>query len=470
MSEAKGLLRGSIISIVGQAIGTVVRLGSNILLAYLLVPELFGVATLVNTVIIGLEMISDIGLELNIIQSERGEEETFLHTAFTVQVMRGVLLLLASCAVGFPMAWFYETPELAALIPFAGVGALLRALTPTKLALARRHVRLDRVVAVELGSQIAGTIVMVAHAYVYRSVWSLVLGSAVMSGFRALFTVFLPGKLDRLRFDKEAFDSIFGFAKWVIISTMLTFAADRFVVLSMGKLADVAMLGVYGVASTLAIMPVVIGGHAINSVLLPALSAAARDSRQAMETALDRSRRAVIPVFMFFILGLALMAHPFFDLLYEDEWSDAPWMVQLSLVGVWFAYFHEAWSRVLVAVGDTRSLAQASVARLIGTIAGCTFGYLQFGVPGLILGAALGNILGYAAVTWALHRHDVHTAGADIGYTLLCLAIGLAGIEASQVVAERVSLAPWMVSIATGTPILLVVGAWAALRIKNRAA
>src|SRR5687767_439425 len=55
-------VRGSAWSTIDYAVTTVLRLGGNLLLARLLVPEMFGLMALVNIFITGLGMFSDVGI------------------------------------------------------------------------------------------------------------------------------------------------------------------------------------------------------------------------------------------------------------------------------------------------------------------------------------------------------------------------------------------------------------------------
>ena len=85
----RSVLRGSMITIGGRLIGTVIRFGSNLVLTHLLVPEYFGVMAIVNVTLVGLHMFSDLGVGTAIIQSEHGDQPCFLRTAFSLQVSAG---------------------------------------------------------------------------------------------------------------------------------------------------------------------------------------------------------------------------------------------------------------------------------------------------------------------------------------------------------------------------------------------
>jgi hypothetical protein len=64
-------VRGSAWALGGHATGQLLRFGGNLVLAWLLVPKLFGLMALVNIFIQGLGMFSDVGIGPAIIQNRR---------------------------------------------------------------------------------------------------------------------------------------------------------------------------------------------------------------------------------------------------------------------------------------------------------------------------------------------------------------------------------------------------------------
>ena len=98
----KKIVKGTAWTLVGFVVAQVLRLGSNILLARLLFAEAFALMAIVATVLQALVMMSDIGLGPNVIQSKRGDDQKFLNTIWTIQVMRGTVLAIISAALAWP--------------------------------------------------------------------------------------------------------------------------------------------------------------------------------------------------------------------------------------------------------------------------------------------------------------------------------------------------------------------------------
>lgn len=105
-SLRKRALRAGSWNLVAQVASQVMRLGGNLVMARLLLPEMFGVMVIATTVSVLLHLLSDVGLRQNIIQSHRGDDPHFLNTAWTVQIIRGFVLfaltLLLATGAGLP--------------------------------------------------------------------------------------------------------------------------------------------------------------------------------------------------------------------------------------------------------------------------------------------------------------------------------------------------------------------------------
>ena len=116
----RAALRGSAAEFAGYAASQALRLGGNLVLSRLLFPEAFGLSSLVSVFLVGLQLLSDVGLEPSVVQNERGDERRFLDTVWTIQAVRGALLALLAVLLARPAAWLYGEPQLAPLLPMVG--------------------------------------------------------------------------------------------------------------------------------------------------------------------------------------------------------------------------------------------------------------------------------------------------------------------------------------------------------------
>lgn len=470
-------VRGTILSLVSVFGMQVLRLAGNLITTRILFPEAYGLMALVLVLNQGLQMISDVGIIPSIVQHPRGEERSFLDTAWTIQVLRGAVITVLAAALALPYARFYGHEELFPLILFASIQGFITGLDSTKYGTLNRRIELGRLVFINIAGQLVMTGVMVTWALLSPTVWSLLGGALAGDVARLILShVALPGPINRFRWERDAARVIFDFGKWIFLSTLVTYIGIRFDIMALGKLESSAdgldMLGVYNIGQNLAALPVLITGQVVSWVLLPALSEAFRGDRSGFFGRVHSARRSLNALGVLMIAGTAIAAPGFFYLLYDPRYHDAGWMVQLSMLPTWFFFLQETSIRVQLAMGDARAQMLANVARLAGTVPGALGGYhlgahyLGDGLPGLILGLTLGSVIGYAAVAWGLAQKGLRIVTSDLRWTLIGAVLGLLGGVTPWLVAPRVGVDAELISIAIGVVVLGPYALWVARAVR----
>jgi O-antigen/teichoic acid export membrane protein len=461
------VIRGTVISLIGQGGSKGLRLISNMILSRLLFPEAFGLMTMINFLVLGLTMISDVGILPNIIQHKRGDEPAFLNTAWTIQVLRGLVLLLLGALFAYPLSLYYGQADLVTLAPIACLTALFNGFDSTNIASMRRKITLGRVVTIEVVSQIGAMTVMIAHAYYFRTVWALVLGSVAAAGIRCFLThTILPGVRNTFHIEREAARAIFSFGKWIFLSTLITYLAMRLDYLLLGKLIDLREVGVYYLAATLAIIPIEVGGMVVGSVMLPALSEGARKDKQTLNQYFHNAQRLVLSAGLFFMLAMVFFAPAFFWIFYDDRYLDAGWMVQLSMLGTWFLHLQESHSKALLAVGDAQGQAVANLIKLAVSAAAALGLFQVLGLAGFIIGMGIGSMCGQIAVLTKLERHGIPALKGDLKWTTFGLVLSFFGAGLPHLLRRFTSVRVEVTTAAIGAIVLVPLGLFVAKRLR----
>ncbi|MAZ20659.1 oligosaccharide flippase family protein [Roseovarius sp.] len=418
------LMRSGSWVLIGYGGSQAIRLASNLILTRLLFPEAFGLMALVSVVTVGLMMFSDVGVGPSIAQSKRGDDPAFLDTAFSIQILRGALLWLATIALAGPMARFYDQPDLVLYLPIAGIALLLLGFKPTKVETAQRHLRFGGLTMIELASQAIGVVAMVVLALVTESVISLVLGSVVQALVKLILAwVVLPGHNNRPRIERAAMAEQMGFGKWVFLSTAFAFVSQQGDKAILGKLLSLETLGIYNIGYFLAGFPILLGVTLCNSLLIPVY----RD-RPPAESAENRAKlgrmRFVVTSALFAMLsGMALLGPWVVDLLYDARYAPAGAM----LVVIALAFLPQAigvtYERAALAAGDSRGAFVYSGLRAVLQV-GCL-------LVGFRLGGLVGGMVSYGVAMALVHpllirlarRHQAWGARHDAGFAVLAALI-----------------------------------------------
>ena len=234
------------------------RVVNSLVLTRLLMPESFGLMTLVTTLVVGISLLSDIGLGPSVIQNPRGDEPALLNTVWTLQVLRGLGIFVVSLILAWPMSLIYHEPRLMALMPALGVNVLISSFNSTNLLSMSRHMGVRRVFVLDFTTQIFTLLVTAGCALVYRSVWALVIGAILSSIFRLVFSFYrrlIPGIRNSFCWDRESLHGLVHFGKWILMSTAFFFFASQADRLILGKLISFSLLGVYGIAYSVSDIP-----------------------------------------------------------------------------------------------------------------------------------------------------------------------------------------------------------------------
>ena len=239
------------------------RLISTVVLTRLLAPEIYGVFAVMLVYIYLIEMMLDIGIRDLTLTKEDEVDDDFLHTCWTVMILRGLLFALLSAGIGgviyylqvqgaFAPDSLYAAPTLPWAIAAVGsVGLIMGVQTPLRF-LPERNMEFGRITILKIATNVLGLIITVALAFSLRSIWALVLGYIARAIIEVVLSYFMfPGPRMRLRLHRDHFRLVIGRGKWIAgnsILTACTQSADRLV---LGFVMSSATFGFYYLARQL---------------------------------------------------------------------------------------------------------------------------------------------------------------------------------------------------------------------------
>jgi O-antigen/teichoic acid export membrane protein len=433
-------------SLGGYGLNLALRLGTNLLMTRLLVPEMFGTMAIAIIVMNGLAMFSDLGLRQSIVQSKRGNDAAFLNTAWSIQIIRGGSLWFVALGISMlvahansrglvPKDSVYADPNLPYVIAVLAFGTVIVGFGSTKTAEASRNLALGRLMLIDIFGQIAALICMLVWVWVDRSIWALVAGSICWSLTIVLLShIWLPGTPNRWQWDPSAFHEIFHFGKWIFISSILAFLAANGDRLLLGSLIDVTLLGVYVIAFQIfsSIEQVLAG--IIGNVSFPALSEIARERPAALKAGYYRIHMAVASVAYTCSGALMISGQSVIDLLYDHRYAQAGWMLQVLAVALLTVPFQIA-IQCFVAVGMPHIVSKVLALRLVVLAAAMVGGYQLFDVSGALFGFVASHLLCLPMIIFHSVRHGLF----DLRRELLFLPLVVLGM-----------IAGWMLTVVIG--------------------
>lgn len=409
-------LKGGALTAGAYAATQVLRLASNLILTRLLFPEAFGLMALVSVVLVGLQMFSDAGIGPSIAQSPRGDDPEFLDTAWTAQVLRGVILWLVTLGLAGPVAALYDAPDLARLLPVAGLTLLIAGFNPTRIDTANRHLLLGRVTALDLVAQTIGIGAMVALALALGTVWALVIGAIIGSAAKlVLMHVGLPGRVNRFRWERPAAAELIGFGKWIFLSTACGFLLSQGDKAILGAYLPLDQLGVYNIGYFLASFPILLGGAVTGRILIPLYRDHPPAGSAANFARLRRMRNGVTTAILGLLAVMALAGVPLVGLLYDDRYAAAGAIVVAIACVQMPAVIGMTYDQSALAAGDSRTYFLVIAARAAVQTLAFLIGAEIAGLQGALIGQGIALLAVHPLIAWLARRHGAWDARHDLG-------------------------------------------------------
>ncbi len=416
MSKLNQLVSSGAAALLINLVSMAIKFATNLALAWFLLPDMFGVAAIVTSIVTGMVLLSDVGINDSIIRHEQGDRRLFCGTAWMLQAGRGVLLYLALAAAAPWIAAFYDLPMLRDYLWAAGLALPIQGLKSVYLVVLQRRMAPLPELKVELAAQATAAVWMLALATQWPSIWVLVSAHVIVALVEVVGSHLLtPRSFYAFRIDRRYLREILNFGKWIYIGTIATFLLLNVDKLLLGKIESFANLGVYQVASAFSMISYSLALSLLTRLIYPALAESARDSRTTLADAIRQLKHIIFPTITAMQLLVFLVAPWFFTLLYPDAFADATWMAQMMAVLAWITLASDFQGTVLIASNRPRLFALVLLGIAVVRPVLALAGYYALGGPaGFILGMTVGSFAGFLAYRKLLRREIGPTGNHDI--------------------------------------------------------
>ena len=413
-------LKATFWTVMDYGAGQVLRLVNSLVLTRLLLPSAFGEMILVTTLIVGITMLSDIGLAPSVIQSKRGDDPAFLNTAWTLQALRGAGLWLCSVLLAWPASRFYHDPKMLVILPVLAFSSVISGFYGAGYMTLSRHMGMRRLFAIDFSTQAFTLVVTIAWALWRPSVWALVVGNIAASLFRLVLTHHprvVPGMRNRFCWEREALREIVHFGKWIALGTAFFFFASQADRLVLGKLVSLTALGLYGIAAQISDVPRSIISALSTKVGYPYVSRISSLPRPEFREQFLRYRRYVLLIGAVLLSVMAVWGDLLITTFYSNRYSGAAWMVRWLALGLWHTLMYQTTGPVLFALGKSKYNALGNALYAVAMLLGIPLAYLHFGMLGAVVAIALGDFPLYVVIQFGATRERIRPLWQDLQLT-----------------------------------------------------
>jgi O-antigen/teichoic acid export membrane protein len=316
--------------IIGFVFNIVIRFSSNLIMTRLLAPDAFGIVAISNIVILGLQLLSDVGLKQSVIRKE-SVDNRYLDSIWVVQILKGFLVAFVVCLTSLfvyltnsSLSGVYSDPVLPVVLLLAALNPVVMGFETTKQAMANRNLSLGLITSIEIFSQLLGFFLAISLAFNGWGIWALVSGPIFASFVRVVSGYFLlPGYNNNFRINKDDLKDIFGFGKWMVIASLVAFLASYADQIIFAAFVSSEYMGFLAIALFILGVFRSFVSKLSNDVLFPKMSGAYRKSKgQLVKTYYQY--RLYTDAYLFLVAGgLYASSDVLIALLYDDRYFES---------------------------------------------------------------------------------------------------------------------------------------------------
>jgi O-antigen/teichoic acid export membrane protein len=315
------------------------------ILARILTPEDFGIFGIAALTIALLETFTEPGVSLALIQQDEDIDE-YVDTAWLISITRGILIGILMASFSGIIAFFFNRPDASGLILVAALIPFIRGfLNPAavnfvkKLEFNKEFLLRSLPMTVDIGSSIT-------FALLLRSPIAIIYGMLIGSLVEVALTFIIPKIRPSFRFVKSHARKLISFGKWVTVGWIMSYLAENFDDILVGRILGASSLGIYQMAYKMSVLPSVELSEVISKVIFPVYSKIAGD-RERLKKAVLKTTAVLIAISVPIVLVIILFPKPIIRVVLGDQWLAAA--VPL---------------RILAVFGFTRAISQGPSAAL----------------------------------------------------------------------------------------------------------
>lgn len=316
-----------------QAIVTVV-------LARMLMPEVYGTVAIVAVLVNILNVFVDSGLGNALIQKKNADDLDFSSVFYFNMVISLIIyLLLFLCAPALSV--FYKIPQLCSIIRVLGLVIIISGVKNVQQAYVAKHMLFKKFFVATLIGTVMSAAVGILMAYYGFGVWALVAQTLTNLFMDTLILWVTVGWRPKLLFSKKNLVPLLSFGWKLLASSLLDNLYNNLRQLLIGKLYSAEDLAYYSRGKQFPELVTTSIHSSIDSVLLPVM-AKEQDNRGLVKEMLRKAIKTSIYFMAPLMMGLIAIARPLIDVLLTEKWMDSVLFMRVFCITYMFYPVHSS--------------------------------------------------------------------------------------------------------------------------------
>lgn len=321
----------------------------SLILARLLLPQDYGMVSLVTVFTSILTLFVDGGFSSALIQKEKADQADY-STVFYFNLLLGVVLYGCMYLAAPWIASFYGQGALTKYIRVLSLTLVIGGVNGVQQALVARRMEYKRFFYASLGGTLISAVAGVAMAVLGMGPWALIAQRLIDQAADAVILWFTVRWRPSLSFSIQRLRPLAGYGGKMLGSSLLNSLVSNLTSLLVGKMYSSAELAYYDKSQRLPMLLISNLQTAVQSVLFPVMAREQSERerlRQMLRQSVMSSAYCIFPC----MIGLGACAGPVVRILFTDRWMAMVPYLRLWCVVLLFYLLHTANLQVIQALG-----------------------------------------------------------------------------------------------------------------------
>lgn len=279
-SDSQTMLKKALLVVSGNAFGSLLLLVRNLLIARLISPENYGIASTFAISMSIVEMLSYLGLNQLMVVDKDGDDPHFQAAMQGFQVMRGVVSSVALFLIARPYAAFLGVDEVAWAYEMIALIPLINGFQHYDPHRLKRHMEFRPTVMTNALPPLASVISVWPLALAFGDYRIMLVALFVQAASMVLMSHLTARRSYRLAIDTALMRRAVRFGWPLLLNGMLMFFVFNGEKLIVGRELGMGTLAFFSMAFTLTLAPTLVLANSCQTFFLPQLSAAREDAAQ----------------------------------------------------------------------------------------------------------------------------------------------------------------------------------------------
>ena len=369
----------------------------SIVLARLLMPEVYGTIALITVITTILNVFVDSGMGTALIQKKDADSVDF-STVFYFNMFVCIILYVGLFICSPWIAYFYKDATLTPVIRVLGLTIVISGVKNIQQAYVSKTMQFKRFFFSTLGGTIGAAIIGIWMAYKGFGVWALVAQQIFNAMVDTLILWITVKWRPKKEFSFERLKGLFSYGWKLLASSLLDTVYNNIRQLIIGRMYTPSDLAFYNRGKQFPDLIITNINTSIDSVLLPTMSRE-QENKERVKIMTRRAIKTSTYIMAPLMMGLAFCAIPVIRLILTEKWLSCVPFMQIFCITSMFYPVHTANLNAIKAMGRSDAYLKLEIIKKVIGMA-LLLSTMWFGVMAMAYSLLVSSVLSQIINSW----------------------------------------------------------------------